>query len=232
VVTCALLVPVPASSQAIDTRLSYQVPDSEVGSVAIDSSRYSNDGDLKGGVSRRLGVYKFHALSRNPHYDRIRTPHDPSLNPGRKPFTYSVRLKVSPDAEWSHSEMAVIRHGDSDSPGGDYKMELRKNPDTGAVSAFCVMHDDDGQGNGYVRGRGRLSPITNGRWHTIACSRVDADTVSLSIDGQVTERATHGALGSVVGGDPLLIGCQFASDGVHHREQFVGKMDDIRITVQ
>jgi hypothetical protein len=231
-VAVALLVPAPATAEDIDTRLSYQVLPNEVGTVADDGSGYSNDGVLRGGVSRVNGAYRFHRRSLDLRYDRIHAPDDPSLNPGLAPFTYSVRLKVSPEAEWSHSEMAVLRHGDSDSPGGDYKMELRKNPDTGVVSAFCVMHDDDGVGAGYVRGRGGLKSIADGRWHTIACSRVAADTVSLSVNGLTTVRATHDDLGNVVGRAPLLIGCQMAEDGVHRREQFVGKMDDITITVQ
>jgi hypothetical protein len=231
-VAVAIPVPAPATAQDVDTRLSYQVPASEVGTVAVDASAYSNDGVLRGGVGRVHGVYKFHRLSRDERYDRIRAPHDSSLDPGLLPFTYSVRLKVSPEAEWSHSEMAVVRHGDSDSPGGDYKMELRKNPDTGVVSAFCVMHDDDGAGAGYVRGRGPLESVADGHWHTIVCGRVDADTVSLSVAGHTVVRATHGDLGNVAGRAPLLVGCQMTGDGVHRREQFVGKMDDITITVQ
>jgi hypothetical protein len=226
----ALLVPAPAPAHGIDSRLSYQVLPNEVGTVAVDSSGYSNDGILKGGVSRRVtrgvGVYKFHPLSQDHTYDRIRAPDDPSLSPGPAPFTYSVRLKVSPEAEWSHSEMAVLRHGDSDTPGGNYKMELKKNPDTGVVSALCVMHDDDGHGAGYVRGNGPVKSIADGHWHTIACSRVTEDTVSLSVDRHPAERATRGNLGNVAGQAPLLIGCQFKAD------QFVGKMDDITITMQ
>jgi len=227
----ALLVPAPAVSLESDVRVSYQALDGETGTIAVDGSGFANDGHLKGGVSRVRGFYKFHPLSLDREYDRIRTPPDPSLNPGRAPFTYSVRLKVAPDAEWSHSEMAVLRHGDSDSPGGDYKLELRKGAETGVVSAFCVIHDDDGEGAGYVRQPGRRTAIADGRWHTIACSRIDAATVALSVDGHVTVRAVRGDLGRVVSEDPLLIGCQFARDGIHKREQFVGEMDDVTITV-
>jgi hypothetical protein len=231
-VALAMLVPAPATAQSTDTRLSYEVPVGEAGTVAVDGSGYANDGILKGGVSRGLGVYKFHRLSRDHRYDRIRAPDDPSLSPGLASFTYSVRLKVSPEAEWSHSEMAVLRHGDSDTTGGDYKMELGKNPETGVVSANCVMHDDDGAGVGYVRGTGPLTSIADGDWHTIACRRdVAADTVSLTVDGDTRVRAPHGALGNVAGHAPLLIGYQFGADGVHKREQFVGKLDDITMNV-
>jgi hypothetical protein len=228
----ALLAPTPATARATDMRLSYKALHTETGTKALDGSGHGNNGKLRGGVTRVHGVYRFHPLSRNPRYDRIQAPDAPSLNPGRSPFTYSVRLKVSPNAEWSHSEMAVIRHGDSDAPGGDYKMELRKNPITGTVSVFCVIHDDDGVGAGYIRGRGGMRSIADGHWHTITCARVDADTVSLTVGHHTVERATRGDLGRVVGDVPLLIGCQLRKDKVHRREQFVGMMDDITVAVE
>ena len=199
--------------------------------MAIDASGHHNQGHLRGGVTRRHGAYKFHPLSEGNHlFDRIRTPSDPSLNPGSAPFRYGARVKVAPRAEWSHGEMAVLRHGDSDTAGGDYKIELLKQT-SGAVTAFCVMHDGDGDGSGYVRGRGRLETIADGHWHTITCSRVDRDTVTLRIDGDVTQRTTSGNLGALVSDDPLLIGFQHQADGIQGREQFVGFMDNIHVSV-
>jgi hypothetical protein len=227
----ALLAPAPATAQATDIRLSYQVLPTESGTVAVDGSGHTNDGVLKGGVTRVHGHYKFHRLSLDRHYDRIQAPDDPSLNPGLSPFAYGLWLKVSPKAEWTHREMAVIRHGDSDVPGGDYKMELRKNKVTGTVSVFCVIHDDDGVGVGYIRGRGGLKSIADGHWHHITCSRVDADTVALTVGRHTVERATRGDLGNVEGAVSLLIGCEMRVDKVHRREQFVGKMDDITVAV-
>jgi hypothetical protein len=227
----ALLVPVPAVGQTTDVRVLYDAPKSEVGHDAIDQSTNGNDGHLRGGVTRVHGVYQFHRLALDHKYDRIRAANSVSLNPGLSMFTYSVRLKVEPNAAWRHTEMAVIRHGDSDVAGGDYKMELRKTP-AGIVTAFCVIHDDDEVGVGYVRGRGGLKTIADGNWHTIACSRVAVDMVALTIDGHTVQRPTTGDLGNVEGNVPLLIGCQMTGDGVHMREQFVGQMDDITVTVQ
>ncbi len=199
--------------------------------MALDGSGYHNDGRLIGGVTRVNGAYRFHPLSFPGHrYDRIRAEFDPSLNPESAPFSYGARVRVFPSAEWSHAEMAVVRHGDLDTSGGDYKLELRKTT-KGTVVAFCAIHDDDGDGTGYVRGRGQLETIADGQWHTITCSRVNDDRVSLTIDGDVLKRRTSGDLGSVVGADPLLVGAQFAKDGIHLREQFAGFMDDIHVTV-
>jgi hypothetical protein len=228
----ALLGPAPATAQGVDTRLSYRVLPSETGRVAVDSSAYGNNGVLRGGVTRVNGHYKFHALSRDHKFDRIVAPDDPSLSPGLAPFTYRVRLKVSPKAEWENHQMAVVRHGDSGYPGGNYKLELVKHRTTGVVAAICAIHDDS-SGAGYIQGRGLLSTIADGHWHTIACSRVDETTVSLTVDGHTVEKTIQGdALGDVTGTAPLLVGFQFGANGVTRREQFVGKLDNITMTVQ
>ena len=228
-VMAALIAPAPSGATVVDTRLSYTADD-DTGMHAIDQSPNGNDGRMHGGLTRVHGVYKFHRLSRDNKFDRIIAPNSPSLNPGTGAFTYSVRLKVSPNAEWSHTEMAVLRHGDSDEPGGDYKLELVKLP-TGRVAAFCVIHDDDGSGAGFVQGRGGMKTIADDKWHTVACSRVDADTVSLRVDDNVVEKPVRGDLNNVEGDVPLMVGCQFAANGPKLREQFVGKMDNISITL-
>jgi len=229
-VTVALIAPVPAGATAVDTRVSYTAPDTETGKVAVDESGNDNDGTLRGGVTSVHGVYKFHRVSRDHRFDRIIAPNSDSLNPGLSPFTFGLRLKLSPKAEWSNSEMAVMRHGDSDADGGDYKMELIKLP-TGRVAVFCSIHDNDGAGHGYIRGRGGLKSIADNKWHTIICGRVDADTVSLTVDDDTVEQAVRGDLGNVVGDVPLMLGCQFVKSGPRKREQFVGKMDDVAVTV-
>lgn len=229
-VVAYLLAPSAAAVGAVGDRVRYTASEPG-GRLAIDASRHHNHGKLLGGVTRRDGAYKFHRLSGDNRYDRIRTPSARSLNPRWSPFTYGARVKVSPNAEWSHSEMAVLRHGDTDTRGGDYKLELKKT-DGGAVVAFCAMHDGDGDGVGYVRGKGSLKTIADGRWHTITCARLDRNTVSLTIDRNVTRRPTSGNLGGLASKDPLLIGFHFRRDGVSGREQFVGLMDGIHVTVR
>jgi hypothetical protein len=225
-----LLAAFPAAAQGTQVHLSYRVLPDEKGSVAVDSSPYGNNGVLRGGVTRVDGRYQFHALSLDHRFDRITAPDDPSLSPGTSPFTYSVRLKVSRKAQWENRQMAVIRHGDSGYPGGNYKMELQRLKG-GAVAAFCAIHDASG-GSAYIIGRGTLSTVADGHWHTIACSRVDQTTVSLTIDGDTEERTLQGdGLNDVTGEAPLMIGFQYRADGVTGREQFVGKLDAITLTV-
>lgn len=225
----SLLAPSAAAVGAADDRVRYRASEAG-GRVAIDVSGHRNHGKMLGGVTRRNGAYKFHRLSGDDRYDRIRTPSARSLNPRLARFTYGARVKVTRNAEWSHTEMAVLRHGDTDTPGGDYKIELKKT-DGGTVVAFCAMHDGDGDGMGYVRGKGSLKTIADGRWHTLTCARLDRNTVSLTVDGHVTRRSTSGELGALVSKDPLLIGFHFRKDGVSGREQFVGLMDGIHVSV-
>ena len=226
----ALVGVTPAVAEPVEELVvRYDVTETD-GNMAVDSSAFGNDGRLRGGVTRRNGAYRFHPSTRFGRYDRIVAPSDASMNPGSAPFSYGARVKVRPNAKWSDTEMALIRHGDADTPGGDYKLELRRH-ENGVVDALCEMSDRDRDGHGFVLGNGRTT-INDGRWHTISCARVDEDTVSVTVDGRSKERPTTGNLGSIVGDDPFLLGCQPAEFAPRRwREQLHGAMDDIYLTV-
>lgn len=222
---CLAILPSSASAGADEqTRLLFTATES--GRYAVDRSAFHNDGVLRGGVDRSKGAYRFRAGY--PH-DRIKAAHHSSLNPGHLAFFYGVRLRVPVNARWAHDEMSVIRHGDSETAGGDYKMQLVRT-DRGTVSAVCAMHDGRG-GSGYVRGPGRLDTVNDGRWHTVTCSRQPADqTISLTIDDHT--RTRHASLaGPLVGHEPMLLGVQPRNTRRGFREQFVGRMDDVTVAV-
>lgn len=221
----------PVEEPAEEYRFLFQVTETE-GDTAWDSSEYENHGTLKGEVSRRNGTYRFHPLTKGSKFDRIRVPSDPAFNPGSAPFSYGARVKVRPDATWSHSEMALMRHGDSDTPGGDYKLELQRSK-SGEVDALCAIHDGDG-GAMYIQGNGPLETLDDGEWHTIECARVDEDTVSLTIDGNKPLQKDGEVLGSIDSEDPLLFGAQPFGNrpDLRFREQLHGALDDIYMTVQ
>lgn len=221
-----VLVPVSAQAQSVQTQLSYQVLPGETGQVAIDSSGFGNNGTLRGGVTRKYGVYRFYSLAKDPRHGRISTPNAPSLNPGTNPFTYSARIKVEPDAVWQDHQMSVLRHGDSETPGGNYKMELVKNS-SGVVSVACAMHGADGHGAGYVQGSTGIV-INDGHWHIVACSRISAETVMLTVDDRSVQRTSQG-IGDLTGESRFLIGCQHQSGT--KVDQFVGRLDDITLVV-
>lgn len=216
------------------THLVYAAAPADAGSaVARDGSGFGNDGRLRGGVVQSGGVYRFHPVAGDGRFDRIVAPDSASLSPGTRPFWYSARIRLRPDARFHHSgEMALVRHGDSGTPGGNYKMEIGQiRGPGGGIYAECIMHDADGQGAGFVRGTGGVV-LNDWRWHRITCARVSAGVVSMTVDGRTVERAVRGSLGDVTGRARLLIGCQLARDGVHMMEQFVGRMDDIKIGVE
>lgn len=222
-------VPASAVPAEAEHRVLYQVLETD-GAIAVDGSAHHNDGLLLGGVTRRDGAYQFHPLSAPGHrYDRIRIPFHPSLNPGNERFSYGARVKVGAKAEWPHREMGVLRHGDSNDRGGDYKLELKKTPRGHAV-ALCAVHHGGGGGGLYVQGRGTLETIADGLWHTVTCAR-RGDTVSLTVDGEVKRRRSADPLGSIAADVGLLIGCEFRKDGIRRKGQFVGLLDDIHVTI-
>ena len=219
----------PTPDLVEEHRVLYEATETD-GTIAVDSSTFGNVGELKGQVSRRDGSYRFHPLREKGIYDRIRAAPDPAFNPRSRPFSYGARIKVGPDAVWSHNEMSIMRHGDTDTPGGDYKLEIAKRKE-GKVTAFCAMHDGVG-GLAYVQGTGALETLDDGAWHQITC-KLDEDSVALVIDDHVYEKELTESLGSIRSRDPLLIGAQpfAARPDLKFREQFHGAMDDIHVTV-
>ena len=226
-----LAVPVASAELVAEPRVLYEVSETS-GRIAIDSSQFHNDGNMLGGVGRQPGAYVFHPVTDDGKFDRIRVPSNASFNPGRAPFSYGATIKVGVDALWLHHEMAVVRHGDTDTPGGDYKLELDKNR-SGIVNAECAIHDGDGDGSAYAISRGTHATLADGEWHTVTCARVDVNTVSLTIDGHVKEVGAVGALGAIRSEDPFLLGVQpYANKPeLRFREQFHGLMTDVHLTV-
>jgi len=227
-----LLLSVPASASEplpdATPRVLYEASEGS-GTTAVDSSTFGNHGTLKGRVGRADGAYLFPPVGANGQHHRITAAPDRSLSPGTRAFAVGADVLVSPTAVWEHHEMALIRNGDSKTAGGDYKLELVQTAG-GTVVALCVIHDGTG-GSGSVRGNGRLATIADGVWHNIACSRDPAThTVSLTIDGFTVARADN-ELGSIVGDQPLLLGAQPKKFQPGLREQFNGRMDNIRFAV-
>lgn len=227
-----VLLPVHASAAPTtsDVRLSYTVTRAEHGTrKAIDSSSYHNNGILKGGVTRKYGRYQFHSYKYRGRHDRIAAPDSPSLSFGTSPFSYSVRLKIKQSYKWGVGrQMAVIRHGDEEhGTGANWKLELDKRKD-GKVAAACTMHSRDG-GAAYIRGRGNLTTLADGHFHSITCSRQADGSIGLWVGGTLRTRPAKKPLTDMTGQAALLIGCQVQKGAMV--EQFVGQMDNITIAV-
>ncbi len=226
-VATAAVITVTAAAASADDRLVYHA-DETGGDVAVDASSYHNDGVLRGRVARDRGAYRFHY--KRGVYDRIVASDSASLDPDDSPFAYSARVRVPVDARWGGvHQMTIVHRSDTHQPGGGYKMELELT-DRGAAAVMCHIWDG-GNGSGFIQGTGGLDTIADGTWHRLVCARVDADTVSLTVDGHTATRETTGGLGVVKSDRRLVLGAQPKGKS-SYSEQFVGRMGNVRISTQ
>lgn len=207
----------------------YTAPPSETGTRVIDESGFAVDGTLRGGAYRDAGAYVFRRSS-DGNYDRITAPNGPSLEPGEQPFSFGAKIKVAPHGHLG--QMAIIRHGDGDTPGGGgwYKMELSKKLSTSATSVACSIHDN-ATGFGYIRGTGGVN-LRDGDWHTVKCTKVSPTLLALNIDGHRVTKVIQDPVNDVSGTSAnLLIGVQVGQGQTPFGDQFVGRMDNIRLAI-
>jgi hypothetical protein len=182
------------------------------GSTAIDTAGGDNNGRSSNVGLGEPGVEGF-AYRFNGFSSIVRVPHSSKLNPGSKGFSYGASVKflgVPPPQTWD-----VIRKG-LNSEGDYYKLELQ-NID-GTARARCYMEGTSGSES--IIGS---TPVNDGRWHQITCSRRNG-RVSLTIDDRV--RTETGDPGFIANGSQLTIGAKSTGD-----DYFAGLIDLPRVSV-
>jgi Concanavalin A-like lectin/glucanases superfamily len=149
----------------------------------------------------------------------VDVPDDESLDPGTAPVTLTahVNLTVAPP---SQKDYDLIRKG-LGSTGADYKMEIKTV--NGLPQVLCLFQGTIG--NVLKKSGARTPPLTNGRWHTLRCTKTDS-YVQVFIDGVSFGKNSHAA-GSISNSEHLLIGARTRSGG----DQYQGLMDEVEIDI-
>lgn len=177
--------------------------DSTSGSVAHDSSGSGNDGHLQH-ITFASGAYSFNGTS-----SRVLIPDDPSLDPGSRDITISLKVKFTQKPSRAVHDYDVLRKGGG---GPLYKIEISLHG-----RARCQFH-------GSKKGAGiEFGPdLSDGQWHTITCRKT-----TTSISGTVGNSSTsqHVAVGSISNGVALALGGK--SSGT--QDLYKGLMDEVRI---
>jgi hypothetical protein len=167
------------------------------GRKMTDSSGNANHGTTYHVTMTGQKGYTFHPLERS----KVVVPHSPTLNPGRRAFSYGARVRSSrvpaPDKDYD-----LLRKGIGSTTGGQYKLEI-VNVD-GEGRAFCLVTDSGGKGAS-VRG---TTNVTDGRVHALTCTKT-AFGLTLRVDTlrRRTERVPFG-LGSISNASALVIGAK------------------------
>jgi Concanavalin A-like lectin/glucanases superfamily len=138
-------------------------------------------------------------------------PH--SFTPGTGNFRIQLSVRCTARPSSAVGDYDLLRRGLSTTSGGDDKVEILQSG-----KAHCEFRGSGGAGG--VSGGPALS---DGRWHTIGCSRT-ASAVVLTVHGAsyTTARRT----GSITSAVTVYIGAKDGSGG----DQYTGLMDSMSIS--
>jgi hypothetical protein len=212
--------PVAAAGARVSIQAHWRLNEPSGADIAVDDSGNDLHGevgdDVQTGIvaGKRTG-YRFSTVSSSPPakpQHLVHVPHDDRLNPGTKRYRVAIRMRTF------QSSANVVQKGQSGTYGGFWKLETH-----GGIGS-CLFRAGDGTQSGVGSG----VRITDGKWHTIVCTRTSRKTV-MRVDGVVTDTRRNGT-GAIANTKPLTIGgkgeCDQISVGCDY---FIGDMDFIRI---
>jgi hypothetical protein len=107
----------------------------------------------------------------------VRVPDADSLDPQGNDTTLTARVQVN-GASLDDDSYDVVRKGFFDTPGGDYKMEIKRTADPTVGKLHCFFRGDLAS----VYKVANLD-IVDGNWHTLQCAKT-ATSVVARVDGR------------------------------------------------
>jgi hypothetical protein len=179
----------------------------------IDSSPHNNHGHPRQ-VARTGSTYLFNGSS-----SRVSVPDHKSLDPAKRHIKLSAFVRVN-GAWMDDDSYDIVRKGFSKTPGGDYKMEIKRmsNPTVGKL--HCLF-----KGSGGTVDEEAPPDIVDGRWHTLECIK-RSNFVVARVDGQ-SYRET-GSAGSIANSNGVRIGARTTNP---LDDMFDGSMNFVRINI-
>jgi hypothetical protein len=185
----------------------------ETSGQMIDSSGNGNNGNPTD-VVQTGSTYVF-----NGSTSRVAVPDNDSLDPLEKNITLRARVRV-PDEPMDDDSYDIVRKGLSGTPGGDYKMEIKRQSDPTVGKLHCLFKGTGGR----VR---EVAPpnIVDGSWHTLACIKT-GNSVVARVDGQSDTKT--GSAGSISNPKEVLVGAKTTNP---LDDMFEGSMNYVSIHI-
>ncbi len=188
----------------------------------LDSSPNHNDGTPTNVLRPGDGVSTYGFDGSTSH---VPVPDAASLDPQNNDIALTARVMVR-GASLDDDSYDVVRKGFVDTPGGDYKMEIKRVARDHTVGKLhCFFRGDQG-----TVARVANRDIVDGRWHTLRCSKTSTSVVATVDPGTPSERSftQTGSAGSIANDVGVMVGAKKAdpSDDV-----FDGSMDSVSINI-
>jgi hypothetical protein len=211
-VIVVLLLAAPSYADVLLTGADWQM--NETSGQMIDSSGNNNNGDPTD-VRQTGSRYVF-----NGSTSYVLLPDSDSLDPEEKDITLSAGVKVT-DAPMDDDSYDIVRKGLSSTPGGDYKMEIKRAADPTVGKLHCLFKGDGGTVDKVAR-----RDIVDGEWHTLECIKTSTSVVA-RVDGK-SGSTKAGSAGSISNPTNVMVGAKTA---VPLDDVFDGSMDFVGIDI-
>src|SRR5215207_1884678 len=210
-VIVVLLLAAPSYADVLLTGANWQM--NETSGQMIDSSG-NNNGDPTD-VRQRGSRYVF-----NGSTSYVVVPDSDSLDPQGKDITLRARVMVT-DSPMDEDSYDIVRKGLSSTPGGDYKMEIKRAADPTVGKLHCLFKGDGGTVDKVAR-----RDIVDGNWHTLECIKTSTSVVA-RVDGK-SGSTKAGSAGSISNASEVLVGAKTADP---LDDTFDGSMDFVSIDI-
>jgi hypothetical protein len=166
------------------------------------------------GVLQTGGTYVF-----NGSTSHVTVPDADSLDPQDNDTTLAARVLVN-GASLDDDSYDVVRKGFFDTPGGHYKMEIRRTADPTVGKLHCFF-----RGTGASVYKVANLDIVDGNWHTLQCVKT-ATSVVARVDGR--SFAKTGSAGSISNESVVMVGAKKADP---FDDMFDGSMESVSIDI-
>ena len=179
----------------------------------LDSSGNGNNGTPTN-VTQTGSTYVFDGST-----SHVPVPDADSLDPQENDITLTARVKVNGES-LDDDSYDVVRKGFVTTPGGDYKMEIKRikaDPTVGKLHCF-------------FRGTAKVNRVANrdivdGNWHTLECVKTSGSVVA-KVDGKSFIQT--GSAGSIANDAGVMVGAKKADP---FDDMFDGWMDYVSIDI-
>jgi hypothetical protein len=169
----------------------------ETSGQMIDSSGNNNNGTPTN-VDQTGSRYVFNGTN-----SYVAVPDRDSLDPQEKDIKLKARVKVT-DRPMDDDSYDIVRKGLVTTPGGDYKMEIKRAADPTVGKLHCLFKGDGGTVDKEAR-----HDIVDGNGHKLECIKTSTSVVA-RIDGEIGG-TTAGSAGSISNASNVMVGAKTAN---------------------
>jgi hypothetical protein len=192
----------------------------ETEDAMLDSSGNSKNGTPTD-VVQTGSTYVF-----NGSTSRVPVPDAESLDPQANDITLTARVRVGVGEDTTTHQMDddsydVVRKGFVTTPGGDYKMEIKRTADPTVGKLHCFFRGDQASVKKVAR-----PDIVDGSWHTLECVKTGT-SVTAKVDGKSFTQT--GSAGSIDNDVNVMVGAKTVDP--RPDDMFDGSMDFVSIDI-